>query len=283
MFGQAAKSLFHRATATARDLRNERRFHRHDDEPVYSGIYPTYEAALQAIPKGEAVGFDDASIPDFYLNHHFVLNQHDYPVLFWIGRILRPGVTIFDLGGGLGQCWYSYTPYLPTLAGCRWIVCDLPAFVKQGTDLALQHSASGLSFTSELQPAAEAAIFVTNGALQYMRSDLPELLATLAHMPEHILINRVPMYDGESYYTIQRTRHSTYTPYRVPNREAFCQGMRLLGYREQDRWEVPRNLHVNFQPKYDVAKYQGFYFQKSKERSSDKSSAGRTAQPALLH
>ena len=269
MFEQIARKTFKAATGTARDLLNERRFHHNDDEPVYSGIYPTYEAAIRAIPHGTAIGFDSASVPAFYLNHHFVLNQNDYPVLFWLGKILHPGAAIFDFGGGLGQCWYSYEPYLPVLDQANWIVCDLPAFVKQGQELARQQGVADLLFTSDIEKCAGAAVFMSNGALQYVPEDLPALLSKLAKPPEHILINRVPMYDGEGYYTIQRTRHNSYAPYRVMNREELCRGMRLLGYREQDSWEVSRTLHVNFQPEYDVEKYYGFYFCKVQGRSTD--------------
>jgi putative methyltransferase (TIGR04325 family) len=266
-----AKKVFRAASGTARDLFNERRFHRFDDEPVYSGIYRTYDAAIQAVPRGAAIGFDDASVPGFYLDHHFVLNPNDYPVLFWLAKILKPGSAIFDFGGGLGQCWYSYEPYLQVLDQARWIVCDLPAFVRQGQELAREQAATDLQFTSDLDRSADAAIFMSNGALQYMADDLPTLLGKLRKAPDHVVINRVPMYDGEAYYTIQRTRHNSYAPYRIMNREEFCRGMRLLGYREQDRWEVSRTLHVNFQPVYDVKKYQGFYFRKAQGRSADRS------------
>ncbi len=268
MLEPIARKVYRGAIGLMRDLLNERRFHRFDAEPVYSGIYPSHEAAIQAIPHGAPIGFDDATIPAFYRDHHFVLNQHDYPVLFWLARAFRPGCAVLDFGGGLGQCWYSYEPYLPMLDQGRWIVFDLPAFVDQGRDMAKQAGAD-LLFTSDLQSAGEASIFLSNGALQYMPEDLPGLLAKLPKAPDHILINRVPMYDGEAYYTIQRTRHNSYSPYRVMNREEFRQGMRLLGYREQDSWEVSRSLHVNFEPARDVHKYHGFYFQKHQGRSTD--------------
>jgi putative methyltransferase (TIGR04325 family) len=250
----------------ARDTWNERSFHRFGLEPVYSGVYPTHEAAVQAVPKGGFVGFDDPSIPDFYLHYHFGLNPSDYPVLFWLGKIIQPGKDVFDFGGGVGQCRYAYEPYLlPTghsLSAARWVVCDLPAFVERGKEVAAEKGISGLRFTTDFQTASESPIFLTNGALQFMHQDLSELLAGLDRLPEHVLVNRVPAYDGPEYFTVQRSRHRSYTPYRVMNRDAFSQRMRALGYRREDTWEVPRTLHVNFRPEYDVAKYQGFYFRR---------------------
>ena len=267
MLEQIAKTTFKAASDAARDLLNERRFHRYDDEPVYSGIYPTYQAAIQAIPQGTAIGFDDAAVPELYLNHHFVLNQNDYPVLFWLAKILKPGSATFDFGGGLGQCWYSYEPYLSVLNQTQWIVCDLPAFDKQGQELARQQGATDLLFTSDLQNCADAGVFMGNGALQYAADDLPGLLSKLVMPPEHVLINRVPMYDGEGYYTIQRTRHNSYAPHRVMNRKELCRGMLQIGYQEEDSWEISRTLHVNLRPGNDVTKYQGFYFRKAQVRS----------------
>lgn len=248
-----------------RDLRNERRFRNNHVEPAYSGVYPSYEAAIQSLPKDATVGFDNAAFPDFYLNYHFGLNPYDYPVLFWLQKIYQPGYSIFDFGGGIGQCRYAYEPFLQLtqrMSASPWIVCDLPAFVKRGSEIAAEKGVANLQFTSDLKKASEADVFVTNGALQYLPKDLPELLIELERAPEHVLINRIPGYDGPAYYTIQSTRHRTYTPYRIINLQAFRDGMSALGYRQEDQWEVPRTLHVNFRPECDVRKYQGFYFRR---------------------
>jgi putative methyltransferase (TIGR04325 family) len=266
--------------ATLRDWRNERRFRQRHLEPVYSGVYPTFEAAIASLPKEIFVGFDDETFPDFYLEYHFGLNPYDYPMLFWLKKIYRPGTNIFDFGGGIGQCRYAYEPFLELteqLGGAHWTVCDLPAFVKRGGEIAAEKGVTDLHFTSDFKQASEAGVFITNGALQYLPKDLPEMLTDLERLPEHVLINRIPGYDGPGYYTVQNTRHRSYTPYRIINREAFRAGMAALGYRQEDNWGVPRKLHVNFHPECDVEKYQGFYFR----LDTSANSVGMTRQAAL--
>jgi putative methyltransferase (TIGR04325 family) len=246
-----------------RDFVNERRFHRPGGDPVYSGMYPTYDAAFQSMPGHGIAGFDDSSAVNFFLNHHFDLNQFDYPVLYWLGRIYRPGDSIFDFGGGLGQCRYAYQPYLDLSESSRWLVCDVPALVAKGKELAAERSQNNLHFTTELQDASATTLFLSNGALQYLHADLPELLKTVAILPEHILINRIPAFDGQAYYTVQRTRHGSYTPYRIVNKKTFISGIEFLGYRLRDTWEVQRSLYVNFHPESYVPTYAGFFFSRA--------------------
>jgi putative methyltransferase (TIGR04325 family) len=85
------------------------------------------------------------------------------------------------------------------------------------------------------------------------------MLAGLEELPHHILINRVPLYDGEAYYTVQRSRHS-YVVYKVMNLAAFIRGMEELGYEKVDQWYLSRFLRIPFHPQSFVANYWGFYF-----------------------
>jgi putative methyltransferase (TIGR04325 family) len=255
------KQTFQLIYGPIRDFVNERRFHsRGGGDPIYSGMHETYEAASKSMPTHGVAGFDDAAAVNFFLNHHADLNQFDYPVLYWLNRIYRPGDSIFDFGGGLGQCRYAYQPYLQMSEGSRWLVCDVPALVAKGEELARERGMHDLQFTTDLKDAATTGLFLSNGALQYMQADLPELLKTVATLPVHVLVNRIPVFNGRPYYTVQRTRHGSYTPYRIMNRNEFVTGMEALGYQLRDAWEVQRSLYVNFRPESYVPTYQGFYF-----------------------
>jgi len=212
------------------------------------------------MPKVALAGFNNDVASNFYLHHHGDLNQFDYPVLFWTMRVYRPGDHIFDFGGGLGQCRYAYDAYIPIQGGSHWVVCDVPALAAKGAEIAAGRNQGDLHFTTDFKDAARARILITNGNLQYIPEDFPALLAALSSRPVHLLINRIPAYEGEAFYTVQRTRHRSYTPCRGVNREAFAGAIKALGYRLIDSWEVNRSLYVNFQPKYYVPTYRGFYF-----------------------
>jgi putative methyltransferase (TIGR04325 family) len=226
----------------------------------YRGVYSTHAEASAAMPAGKLHGFDHASVPEFFIDTHFaVFNPSDYPNLFWLSGILESGQTLFDLGGGIGQCYYLYQRFLHFPEQMRWIVCEVPSFVDRGRQLAKEKDAHGIEFTTRFQDADGPAVFLSNGALQYIEPDLAGMLAGLGTLPRHVLINRVPLYEGETYYTVQRSRHS-YVPYKVMNLAAFVRSMEELGYEKADQWYLPRYLRIPFHPQSFVGNYWGFYF-----------------------
>jgi putative methyltransferase (TIGR04325 family) len=225
----------------------------------YRGVYSTYAEAAAAMPVGELHGFDHASVTEFFIDSHFVFNPSDYPNLFWLSGIMKSGQTLFDLGGGVGQCYYIYQRFLHFPEQMRWVVCEVQSFLDRGRQLAKEKDAHGIEFTTRFQDADGAAVFLSNGALQYIETDLPAMLAGLGTLPRHVLINRVPLYEGETYYTVQSSRHS-YVPYKVMNLTAFVRGMEELGYDKADQWYLPRYLRIPFHPRSFVGNYWGFYF-----------------------
>jgi putative methyltransferase (TIGR04325 family) len=246
-------------SSVLRDLYGYWCFDRPGSVHRYRGVYSTHAAAAAAMPPKELHGFDHASVAEFFIDTHFVFNPSDYPNLFWLLSILQPGQTLFDLGGGVGQCYYLYQRLLHLPQQVRWLVCEVHAFIEPGRRLATENKAEGLAFTTDLQDANDAAVLLTNGSLQYIETDLSQLLAGLKKLPRHLLINRVPLYDGETYYTVQRSQHS-YVPYKVMNLAAFIHGMEELGYEKVDQWYLFRFLRIPFHPRNFVTHYWGFYF-----------------------
>jgi putative methyltransferase (TIGR04325 family) len=239
---------------------------RNSDQAVrYRGVYPTLGAATAALPAGRLEGFDSGDLTDYFLEVHFSLDASDYPILLWLSQILPSGHRVFDLGGGLGQCCYVYQKYIPFPADVRWLVCDVQAFDRRGREIASERKADFLCFTDNWQEADGFPIYLTNGTLQYLEPDLAEILRELRSKPQHVLVNRVPMYDGEPYYTVQRGRHlcncpAHYFPYKVMNTGRFIRGMEEIGYEKVDQWNLPRALHVPLHPQQYVSNYKGFYF-----------------------
>jgi putative methyltransferase (TIGR04325 family) len=258
----------------AHDVYTYRYFDDPRKAPRYRGIYPTYRAAEEALPKGKLQGFNVETVPEYFFKNEFALNPGDYPVLFWLSQILKPGSRVFDLGGGLGQCYYAYQDFLQFPSEIRWTVCDVESFLSRGPELAREREAPNLFFTTEPQQADGVQIFLSNGALHYIEPDLSEILSRLEALPQHILINRVPMYSGEPYYTQQNTPHS-YSVNKVMNESQFVQGIEGLGYEQVDRWKLPRTLHVPFHPERFVANFRGFYFRLSGSGQSRSCSNGQ--------
>jgi putative methyltransferase (TIGR04325 family) len=139
------------------------------------------------------------------------------------------------------------------------VVCDFPSFTQRGEEFAKEQLADALSFTTNRQDANGSLVYLTNGTLQYIETGLAEMLSELAEKPPHVLVNRVPVYSGETYYTVQYGAFS-YSPYKVMNAEQLINSMEHLGYRKIDQWSLPRKLRIPFRSAHFVADYQGFYF-----------------------
>jgi putative methyltransferase (TIGR04325 family) len=242
-----------------RDLCTYRYFNDSRRAPRYRGVYSSFQAAEAELPQDKPRGFNLEAVPEYFIQREFMLHPGDYPVLFWLSRILEPESAVFDLGGGFGQSFYSYQELLPFPAGLRWIVCDVESFVRRGTELAGERKATRLSLTSDRRQAEGAQIYLTKGALQYIEPDLGEMVAQLSTKPQHILVNRVPMYDGETYFTLQNSKHS-YAVNKVMNEAQFVRGIETLGYNKIDAWTSPRTLHIPFHAERFVHSFKGFYF-----------------------
>jgi putative methyltransferase (TIGR04325 family) len=248
---------------TLRDLYTARHFYNPQNGPRYRGVFKTYEAALAALPKGKLHGFESDSVPEYYEKHLLAFNPGDYPVLFWMQQELRPNDTVFDFGGGLAQCFYAYQELMQFPGGVRWLVCDVESLTKRGQELAQRRQVKNLHFTTDRQQGSGTAFFLTNGALQYVPEDLSEILSKLPELPQHVVVNRVPMYEGDSYYTIQSSAHS-FSPYRIFSLQRFTAQLKDLGYAVAGEWKLPRSLHVQFHPELYVSNYRGFYFRREK-------------------
>jgi putative methyltransferase (TIGR04325 family) len=256
------KSMLQRAATLARDLYAHRHFNSPEKGARYRGVYSSFAEAERAIPRGRPEGFNTDSVPEHFFRRQFFFNPQDYPVLVWLLQAFQPQCKVFDLGGGFGQCYYKYQDYIPFPEGLEWTVCEVESFTARGREFADERGAANLHFTMDRAAADGATIYLTNGALQYIEADLPEILAQLSSKPQHVLVNRVPLYDGEKYYSVQSSVHS-YVVHKVGNTAEFIRGMEALGYTTVDQWPLPRSMRVYFHPERFVRNFRGFYFRKS--------------------
>lgn len=242
-----------------RDTHRSWAFRRKSGSESFKGVYDSFAAAVAALPSDDLHGFDHESVAEFFVQTHIVFNPSDYAVLFWLSRLMDPGQLIADYGGGIGQSFYVYRDFLHIPDGVRWLVCDVEALAERGRRLACERQAEGLEFTADFSNCSKAAILLSTGTLQYVEAGLPRQLAGLAKMPDNVLINRVPMYEGKPYFTIQHAHHS-FVPYKVMNLNSFVSEMEEAGYKKIDQWYLSRSLRIPFHPENFVRSYYGFYF-----------------------
>jgi putative methyltransferase (TIGR04325 family) len=136
----------------------------------------------------------------------------------------------------------------------------MPAITRVGEELARERSASQLSFTNAVEDARDCTVFFSAGALQYCEEELVALLARAQARPRHIVLNKLPVYDGESFVTVQSTGRAFHA-YRIFNREELVRSVTALGYQLVDDWQNrEQHCEIPFTRGRDIEAYSGFYF-----------------------
>jgi putative methyltransferase (TIGR04325 family) len=224
------------------------------------GVYETFDEARAVIPASRLVGFDNRESAQLYLHELDRTKPSDYAVLFWMRPLLPEIRSVFDFGGNKGWSFYSFQKYLRFPPDLRWTICDTPEVVSLGREVAQTRGARNLEFTTEFAEAEGSDLFFTSGALQFVDRELAELLGDLDALPPHLLINRVPLSDLPTYFTIHDTGAAC-SPYRIADRSSFISSIEALGYQKVDEWTCAESwCKVRLRPTRGVKCYSGFYF-----------------------
>ena len=226
----------------------------------FRGVYATFAEAEASCPPDARVGYDHEELAGLYRLRMEKANQSDYAVLFWLKGLLDARSFVFDLGGHVGVAYHAWRNYLHYPQGMRWLVEDVPAIVKVGAELARERPSDGLEFTSTVADARGCTIFLAAGSLQYIDDSLPAMLQRIDWFPKHLIVNKQPVYDGETFVTVQSTGRAFHA-YRIDNRAEFVGSITKLGYRLVDDWSNrEQHCEIPFTRGRDIDAYSGFYF-----------------------
>ena len=226
----------------------------------FRGVHADFAEAESSIPHGRRIGYDHDALAGMYRNRMDKACQSDYAVLFWLRQLIDAQARLFDFGGHVGVSYYGWRNYLHYPPGMRWLVCDVPAVIREGEAMARERGADGLVFTDNLAGGRDASIFLAAGSLQYVDLGVPDILARMGVRPRHLLINKTPLYDGDTFVTVQSTGRA-FHPYRISNRAEFVDGITALGYRVVDDWSNrEQSCRIPFHRGRDLDAYSGYYF-----------------------
>jgi putative methyltransferase (TIGR04325 family) len=228
----------------------------------FRGVFPSFASAVSSIPRDARVGYDHVELSSMYRDRMSKACESDYAVLFWLRKILagERAPVVYDFGGHVGVSFHGFRAYLEYPEGLRWVVYDMPAITRVGEELARERSASQLSFTNAVEDARDCTVFFSAGALQYCEEELVALLARAQARPRHIVLNKLPVYDGESFVTVQSTGRAFHA-YRIFNREELVRSVTALGYQLVDDWQNrEQHCEIPFTRGRDIEAYSGFYF-----------------------
>lgn len=229
------------------------------------GVYETFEAAKAACQPEIQSDYDicnEGRSFDADINREYRIRYEDYPALFWLQKIIRPGIQIADLGGSIGGTFYEYEDALNLPDDIEWLVAELPAAVEHGRRVADARGETRLAFTDDLGREHSPDVLVTLGALQYMPQCLPQILSGLSTLPSQVIVHRVPITEGPAYWTIQNLDIAQ-VPYHIHNRDELVASMASLGYQSIDSCYSLRSIRIPFHRSRDVHHYAGFLFSRS--------------------
>ena len=237
---------------------------RRDHSGLFYGVYASYDEACADIPKSRLSGWDNEELTTIWLNDIAPMQASTYPIFLWLSRLLNDGSTLVDYGGGIGITYYAYLRYVPLPAGVRWEVVEVPHMVEMGRRIA-EREGSSLIFSTEPRNALPADILLSAGALQYMKTSVPGFLEAFASRPKHLLLNKVPLTDKPSFWTLQNFGDAI-SPYQIFNEAAFLGYFKENGYILRDRWGVYEiDCFIPFHPDRCVPYFAGLYFERSEQ------------------
>jgi putative methyltransferase (TIGR04325 family) len=236
---------------------------------LYRYVFCSFTEALAAIPDGALSGYNHREFYDSRLTdikEVEKLKPIDYPVLVWLRQAFLDSSTVFDLGGTTGYGYYAYRRYISFPKDINWTVCEVPAIVEIGEELMDLIPSPGLTYTTDIKNA-QGEIFYSCGMLQYFEDSLAEMLSQWQVQPRHLVINHVPLYEGNNYVTLQRPliirpegNFVSYIPFKIQNRTQFINNLLGLGYQLVNTWQQDRQCFIPFHSDRHVDAFYGFYF-----------------------
>ena len=235
---------------------------------LHWGVFDSFEAANAfSREHGEPPRFDMDQ--QRWLADKQRLMAHDYPMLFWLERLLTSPEgqrfeRVCDLGGSVGVSYLALSPYLSLPPQLVWEVCELPDVAEFGRKVASERGMQQhLHFSTDMGQALQGAdILFTAGTIQYIDEPLETLLGAAAKPPRHVFINRLPLTTGSTFVTLQNSGVAVH-PYRIRNDAEFVEAMNRLGYRVVDRWICLQNsTHIPLHPERTLEHFHGFYLRR---------------------
>lgn len=229
----------------------------------YFGLFKNFAEAREWLPANPE--FDQAALAAEYVNIRTKkVFAYDYPVMWWLERAFRDGANkVLDIGGSVGVHFYAYRRYFELPHSVSWNIVEVPAIASIGREMAKEAEADELRFSDDLRQAlGRSDIWLAAGSLHYFEDARPnDLLHRCERLPRHILLNKLPLYDGEDYVTTQNIGAGCFSPMHVYNRDSFIEEIEALGYILRDEWQVhERSMYLPGFPERCFPAFSGLYF-----------------------
>ena len=235
-----------------------------DREPYLSGAFPTLELARASLPVEAKSGYDSDEMTEVALDMMMGMLGWDYPVVFWLDRLLQEqgSLSLLDAGGHIGTKHHAFEAYT-SVGKIDWTVWDLPALIRAGRKAQSEGVVSpSIKFADIPADAGEVDLLLASGLLQYLDISLTELLDRMAKRPKWMLLNKVATREGDDLVTLQLIGKKR-VPYQMRNREKFEAELADAGYRILDSWKIEGLSHrIGTHPWLGESESKGYYLER---------------------
>lgn len=226
---------------------------------LFRGVFSDFAAARQAIRPDRSESYDNEPSAHRMIDEWLNIDQSDYPVMFWLAKVMPGCGLLFDWGGNVGLKYFAYQKYLAYPAQLIWLVADVPAVVALGQQIAEREAAAALRFTTTLEQLPAADVLLAAGSLQFIEDGLAAL-ARAGSLPKHLILSKVPAYALPSAVTLHNMG-TALCPYHLFNRTTLVAAIEQLGFALVDAWQSPNvGCEIPFYPQHSISAYSGFYF-----------------------
>ena len=227
----------------------------------FVGSFGTHGEALAAASKHGLAGYDHESVVDISFEKMCKVAPWDYPILFWLQKLLPDNPCLIDAGGHMGTKFRAFGTLLDYQPELEWVVYDLPEMVAAGRDKAELEGVSQLSFIDTPSDLPASDLMLASGLLQYLDTPFSKFLSQLPKLPHHLLLNKVATREGPTIVTLENFG-CAFVPYQIRNQEEFISSITDLGYKIIDQWENPSLSHtITTHPELKSSTNLGFYLQ----------------------
>ncbi|MGB1951360.1 MAG: TIGR04325 family methyltransferase [Marinobacter sp.] len=241
---ERAKDLLHHfeqlpLISEALDRRYAKRFASATNANLFRGVYPDFATATADAPASKPIGYDNEApaSAEMYRFRMRAISPCDYPVAFWLNKLMQPDQRLLDFGGHVGVLYYALSRYLAFPEGFEWQIYDVPAVVREARKFAMaNHTAATLSFCDDLKQAPPCDWVLFSGSLQYVEDSLSSIIGQLQRRPTYILINMLPVHPATSFVTLQNIG-TAFCPYKIYSAVELAAEIGKLHGEVVDHWK----------------------------------------------
>lgn len=207
------------------------------------GAYSSYDEALASARKDRLAGYDNDEVAEISYEIMCQVADADYPVLYWLAKVLPGNARLLDAGGHMGTKYRAFRGHLDAAEHLEWIVYDVPAIVRAGRARAEAEGLAALKFVDAMAEAGDIDVMLASGLLQYLDRPFARFMGELPRLPRHLLLNKVATRNGPTVVTLENFGVAD-VPYQIRDLSAFLTELDALGYDIVDQWTLPGLTHV---------------------------------------